>query len=128
MGFSRKVIGDLKPTKQFLKSMSNENYLSILNTYGAKGVVALESATPVDSGITAGSWGYTVDTSVKGKASIQWYNSHITKTGTPIAILLQYGHGTGTGGYVQGKDFINPAIRPIFDDIAEEVWKVVQSS
>lgn len=127
MGFSLKVKGDLKPTKKFLNNMSNQDYFKILDYYGQKGVAALSSATPIDSGETAASWSYKLDTSGKN-VSIVWYNSNATKTGKSIAIMLQYGHGTGTGGYVKGKDYINPAIRPIFDDIAEAVWKVVRDS
>lgn len=127
MGFSLKTKGDLSRTKTFLNHMTKQDYLTILNYYGQRGVSALEAATPIDSGETARSWSYSIQKSA-GKATIVWTNNHLTKTGTPIAIMLQYGHGTGTGGYVRGKDYINPAIKPIFDDIAEEVWKVVQES
>lgn len=127
MGFSLKTKGDLRRTRSFLDHMSKKDYLTILNYYGQRGVSALEAATPIDSGETARSWSYSVEKSL-GKATIVWTNSHLTKTGTPIAIMLQYGHGTGTGGYIRGKDYINPAIKPIFDDIAEEVWRVVQES
>lgn len=84
----------------------------------------MSSATPKDSGETASSWNYKIETA-NGRTSISWYNTNLTKDGDPIAILLQYGHGTGTGGYVQGRDYINPAIQPIFDNIADQVWKVV---
>lgn len=95
----------------------------ILEKYGSKGVSALSSATPIDSGLTASSWTYVVE--VKGEsATIHWMNTNSNK-GVNIAVILQYGHGTGTGGYVQGRDYINPAMRPIFDQIAEEAWREV---
>ena len=97
--------------------------LADLNKYGAQGVAALASATPVDSGLTASSWYYEVEKG-KGVASITFYNSNVHR-GICIAIILQYGHGTGTGGYVQGRDYINPAIQPIFDQLAEDAWKEV---
>lgn len=87
------------------------------------GVNALSNATPVESALTASSWYYEVE-SRRGYHSIRWYNSNVNQ-GVPIAIILQYGHGTGTGGYVRGRDYINPAIRPVFDQIANEVWKEV---
>lgn len=91
--------------------------------YGRAGVAALASATPVDSGETAQSWYYEI-TNKKGSVSISFHNSNI-QNGVPIAIILQYGHGTGTGGWVAGRDYINPAIRPIFDQIANDAWKEV---
>ena len=97
--------------------------LGILDKYGREGVNALSSATPVESGVTAASWYYEIEHS-SGSAAIQFYNSNVNK-GVPIAIILQYGHGTGTGGWVQGRDYINPAIQPLFDKMAEEVWKEV---
>lgn len=98
-----------------------------LNQYAKQGVDALASVTPVESGATAASWSYEIQIR-GGSASIFWTNSHLDPAGTPIAVMLQYGHGTGTGGYVQGRDYINPAIRPIFDQIANAVWKEVTSS
>lgn len=95
----------------------------ILDKYGREGVAALTSATPVDSGTTAQSWYYEIKNQ-NGSATITFLNSHINK-GVPIAIILQYGHGTGTGGWVEGRDYINPAIRPIFDRIVEEAWREV---
>lgn len=97
-----------------------------LNKYGKEGVAALMSATPVDTGLTARSWYYEIE---KGKdtASITFYNSNIQK-GIPIAIILQYGHGTGGGGWVEGRDYINPAIQPIFDKLAKDAWKEVTNS
>ena len=94
-----------------------------LNQYGKEGVAALMSATPVDTGLTANSWYYEI-TQSNGRASIAFYNSNVQR-GIPIAIILQMGHGTGTGGWVEGRDYINPAIQPIFDKIAERAWKEV---
>ena len=106
--------------------MSKGDLFKVLDSYGREGVFALASATPVDSGLTSESWNYEIKRS-RGSYSIIWSNSHVVD-GTPVAIMLQYGHGTGTGGYVQGRDFINPAIRPVFDRIADKVWKAVTSA
>lgn len=114
--------------EQFLKSMSKRSYmLDILEYYGAKGVEALAANTPIDSGASADSWGYQVIND-PNKCQIVWTNSNTTAAGVPVVILLQYGHGTGTGGYVEGRDFINPALSGIFDDIADAVWEVVTNS
>ena len=121
ISFSHK--GDLSKTTRFLKRARSINISDILNKYGAEGVTALASATPVESGKTATSWGYEIEVS-KASSKITFINSHINK-GVPIAIILQYGHGTGTGGWVQGRDYINPAIQPIFDKIADEAWREV---
>jgi len=94
-----------------------------LNTYGQRGVAALRAATPVESGATAAGWSYGVERSSSG-VTIYWTNSNVNQ-GAKIALLIQYGHGTGTGGYVSGLDYINPALRPIFDQIAQDVWKKV---
>lgn len=111
---------------KFLTSMKSKKYLSILENYGAQGVAALSAATPVDSGKTANSWSYKVDIQ-SDHASIYFENSNIND-GVNIAVILQYGHGTGTGGYVAGRDYINPALQPVFDNIADAAWKEVQSS
>ena len=95
-----------------------------LHAYANLGVAALSTATPVDSGATAASWGYQIHRS-GDRVKIEWTNDNVTKTGIPIAVLIQYGHGTGTGGYVQGRDFINPAMRPVFDAIANGIWMEV---
>ena len=100
--------------------------LGNLDKYGREGVAALASATPIESGKTASSWYYEIKNS-NGSATISFYNSNVNK-GVPIAIILQYGHGTGTGGWVQGRDYINPAIQPVFDRIAEEAWREVTKS
>lgn len=115
--------GDLSKTTRFLERAKEAARLGVLDKYGREGVAALASATPADSGQTANSWFYEIEHSA-GSATIRFNNSHINK-GVPIAIILQYGHGTGTGGWVQGRDYINPAIRPVFDRIVQEVWKEV---
>lgn len=115
--------GDFSKLTRFLEKAKNAVHLGILDKYGREGVAALASATPLDSGKTASSWYYEVQHN-NGTASINFYNSNVNK-GVPIAIILQYGHGTGTGGWVQGRDYINPAIQPIFDKIANEAWREV---
>ena len=118
--------GSFKNTEAFLHKVSKIDILKILRSYGQKGVNALASATPVESGLAASSWGFEVS-GAGGKYTITWTNSDV-ENGFPVVIMLQYGYGTGTGGYVQGRDYINPAIRPIFDSIANEVWKAVTSA
>lgn len=118
--------GDFKKTETFLKKMSNYDMFKNLKKYGQMGVQALSSATPVDSGKTADSWDYQIEID-NGSATIYWTNSNINK-GVNIAVILQYGHGTRNGGYVVGRDYINPAIQPVFDKIADAVWKEVTSS
>ena len=120
------IDGDFKKTEALLARLGKDDIFSTLERYGEMGVSALSSATPVDSGATAASWSYEVKNS-KGSWSITWYNSNLVG-GVPVAILLQYGHGTGTGGYVQGRDYINPALRPVFDKIADNAWKAVTSA
>lgn len=115
--------GDFSKTANYLERIKESVKLSILDKYGNEGVAALSSATPSESGLTASSWGYEIKHE-KGADSIVFTNTNINK-GVPIAIILQYGHGTGTGGWVQGRDYINPAIQPIFDKLADEVWKEV---
>lgn len=115
--------GDFDRTFKFLRKMKELQIRSILEKYARQGVEALSSATPVDSGLTANSWSYTIESGFE-TATIHWTNSNINK-GVNIAVILQFGHGTGTGGYVEGRDYINPAMRPIFDRIAEEVWMEV---
>lgn len=125
MGVKFNVKGSFKNTEDFLKRMQKQTEFDSLELYAQQGVNALRSVTPRDTGNTASSWSYRI-TKSKGKVKIEWLNSNITSEGTPVVILLQYGHGTGTGGYVKGQDFINPAIKPIFDEIEENVWKEVQ--
>jgi hypothetical protein len=109
-----------------LKRMSKSNILSIMDSCGQIGVEALQAATPVDTGLAAGSWAYDVQAK-GGSYSISWTNTDI-ESDFPVAIMLQYGYSTGTGGYVQGRDYINPAMKPIFDEIADKVWKAVTSA
>ena len=115
--------GDFSKTKRYFERVKAAARLSILDKYGREGVAALASATPTETGKTASSWFYEISHD-KGSATIIFSNSNINK-GVPIAIILQYGHGTGTGGWVEGRDYINPAIQPIFDKIANEAWKEV---
>lgn len=115
--------GDFRRTQNFLNKLAKQDLNALLNRYGQIGVDALASATPTDTGETATSWVYEIERKRRGY-SIIWRNTNVND-GVPIAILIQYGHGTGTGGWVEGRDFINPAIRPIFDQIAEEVWRQV---
>ncbi|WNN94531.1 hypothetical protein SEA_LEWANDO_28 [Arthrobacter phage Lewando] len=118
--------GTFGKTDKFLKTMSRSDKFSQLESLAQQGVKALAAATPKDSGETASLWSVEV-THSRGRYTIHWKNSHVVN-GAPIAILLQYGHGTGTGGYVAGRDYINPAIKPIFDRIADRAWKVVTSA
>lgn len=115
--------GNLKKTTKFLERTLKGDYLKNLDKFGREGVAALALATPVDTGKTAKSWDYRIEKITDG-IKIVWTNSNVNK-GVNIAIILQYGHGTGNGGYVQGRDYINPAIRPIFDRIADDAWKEV---
>ena len=115
--------GDFSKVTRYLERVREAVHLGILDKYGKEGVAALMSATPVDSGETANSWYYEVRNQ-NGVATITFLNSHVNKV-VPIAIILQYGHGTGTGGWVEGRDYINPAIQPIFDRIVEAAWREV---
>lgn len=115
--------GDFSKLTHFLEKAKETVRIGDLDKYGREGVAALASATPIDSGLTASSWYYEI-TNKAGSATISFYNSNV-QNGVPIAVILQYGHGTGNGGWVQGRDYINPAIRPIFDRIANEAWREV---
>ena len=115
--------GDFSKTMQFLVKATKGVKLSDIDKYGREGVAALASATPVDTGETANSWYYEI-VHENGTITITFNNSHI-QNGVPIAVILQYGHGTGTGGWVEGRDYINPAIQPLFDKIAENAWREV---
>jgi len=115
--------GDFSKLTSYLERIKHVFKASDLDKYGKRGVELLSEATPVDSGLTASSWDYSVDISSNG-ASISFFNTNINN-GAPIAILLQYGHGTRNGGWVAGRDYINPAIQPLFDEIADEAWKEV---
>lgn len=118
--------GSFDKTEKFLAYMKKGNFYGTLDAWARVGVEALQSATPIESGKTAASWGYTI-TQNGGVITITWTNSHVVD-GVPIAIILQYGHGTGTGGYIQGRDYINPALKPTFKKIADQVWKAVTSA
>lgn len=116
--------GDFKNLSSFLKKTKEKLNLGLLDKYGREGVAALQAATPKDTGKTSESWYYKIERK-NGSVSLTFHNSNQNK-GVPIAIILQYGHATGNGGYVEGVDYINPALRPIFDKIAEEAWKEVK--
>lgn len=115
--------GDFSKLTRFLERAKEAVRLGDLDKYGREGVAALASATPVDSGLTASSWYYTIEHK-NGSSSINFHNSNI-QNGVPIAVILQYGHGTRNGGWVEGRDYINPAIQPIFDRIANDAWREV---
>lgn len=115
--------GDFSKLTSFMERAKETVNVGILDKYGKAGVAALASATPSDTGLTASSWYYKIENK-HGVASVGFYNSNV-QNGVPIAIIIQYGHGTGTGGYVQGRDYINPALKPIFDELAEKAWKEV---
>ena len=115
--------GDFSKLTRYFERVKEVVRLGDLDKYGRAGVAALASATPVDSGLTASSWYYKIENK-GGSVTISFHNSNI-QNGVPIAIILQYGHGTGTGGWVEGRDYINPAIQPIFDEIANNAWREV---
>ena len=115
--------GDFSKLNRYLERVKEAAKIGVLDKYGQAGVSALSSATPVESGKTASSWYYEIKRQ-NGSVALEFYNSNVNK-GVPIAVILQFGHGTGTGGWVQGRDYINPAIQPIFDKIAEDAWKEV---
>lgn len=124
MGISFKQKGSFKTTEKFLKRMREQRFFNKLQKYGQDGVEALRLATPKDTGKTAASWSYEV-TYDNGSVSIHWTNSNLAEPGMPVAILIQYGHATKNGAYVQGIDYINPALQPVFKKIADSVWKEV---
>lgn len=115
--------GNFSKFTRFLEKAKEAVHIGDLDKYGKEGVTALSSATPVDTGLTANSWYYKI-TNKNGSITISFHNSNI-QNGVPIAVILQYGHATRNGGWVQGRDYINPAIQPIFDKIAEEAWREV---
>lgn len=118
--------GSFKNAESFIKHASKVDILGVLNSYAQEGVTALANATPIESGLASSSWDYEV-AQRKGAYSITWINTDV-ENGFSVAIMLQYGYATGTGGYVQGEDYINPAMRPIFDKIADKVWKAVTTA
>jgi hypothetical protein len=115
--------GSFANTQRFLRRLTSAQIFSILDKYGPAGVTALSQATPTETGLTSYSWTYEIKQS-KGSHEIVWKNTHVVN-GANIALLLQYGHGTGTGGYVEGRDYVNPAMKPIFDQILAEIRRVV---
>lgn len=117
--------GDFNAVEQFFNKLFNKDYLNILAKYGEKGVEALQELTPKDTGLTAASWYFVIEHTSKTSA-IEFRNSNIQE-GTNIALIIQYGHATGRGTYVQGRDYINPALAPVFDELAEEMWKEVKN-
>lgn len=125
MGVTFTQTGDWNKSEAYLKKLGSGDMYNGLDSLAQRGVNALRNATPVRSGQAAASWGYKIKKDRSG-VTIAWTNSD-NINGVPIVVLLQYGHGTGTGGYVQGEDFINPAIKPIFDEISKAVWKAVTS-
>lgn len=126
MAISVKVRGDFRKTDRFFNNIQKKKYLSGLEKYAKQGVDALKSATPVDTGLTADSWYYTINQSDYG-VRITWSNSNRVD-GVLIAIILEYGHATRNGGYVAGRNYITPAIKPTFDAIKENVWKEIKNS
>lgn len=123
---SFRLKGDFSKTSRFLEKVKNAVRRGDLDKYGQQGVAALASATPVDTGKTAQSWEYRIS-NTRDSVTITFHNTNI-QNGVPIAIVIQYGHGTGNGGWVEGRDYINPAIQPIFDKILNDVWKEVTNS
>lgn len=126
MGITVKTTSSSKRTLTWLQKMQKLNFAGMFDKFGQMGVAALSAATPVESGETANSWYYEIEIT-RGLVTITWKNRHV-EDGAPIALLLQYGHGTGTGGYVPGRDYINPAIKPIFDQISAELTRVVSTA
>ena len=115
--------GDFSKLTRYLESLKETVRLRDLNKYGREGVAALASATPVDSGLTANSWYYKIEDK-NGRVTLSFHNSNI-QNGVPIAVIIQYGHGTNNGGWVEGRDYINPAIQPVFDRIVNDIWREV---
>lgn len=116
--------GDYRATKRWMDKMEAGSVADVLRSCGEKGIEALSAATPVRTGKTAASWGFEAKTSPKG-VTLTWTNSNVVN-GVPVAIILQYGHGTGTGGYVHGRDYINPAMRPVFDEIESRISRMLR--
>ena len=121
-----KHTGSFKKVEKFLKTMNKRDYMATLRKYGEQGVASLEEATPKDSGVTAGSWSYEIQKEKDGYV-IYWRNSSRNK-GVNIALLLQYGHATGWGAYVKGIDYINPALKQVFKDMADALWEEVEQA
>lgn len=124
MGISIKQKGSFSKIETFLTRMRHPFYYSKLHKYGKMGVEALAAATPRDTGLTAESWSYEI-VNEGSRIKIIWTNSNLSEPGMPVAVLIQYGHATRNGGYVEGIDYINPALKPIFDELADSLWKEV---
>ena len=122
-GFLLTSKGDFSKTEKFLNSLRRQDYINVLDKYAQEGVRLLSGATPQDTGKTASSWGYEIEK--KGDQTAIWFTNSNVNNGCNIAIILQYGHGTGTGGYVAGKDYINPVLQPLFDKMANAAWEEV---
>lgn len=126
MPFSFSSQGDWSKTEQFLRRMQKFEVNAVIAAAAQRGVAALSAATPKDTGLAAISWSYVIK-KTRTSVEIGWKNSDV-EGGFPVALMIQYGHGTGTGGYISGRDYINPTMRPVFDEIAETVWKAVTSA
>lgn len=120
---SFKQKGDFSKLTRYFERLKEKIHIGYLDKYGKRGVAALSAATPIDSGETASSWYYKI-TNTNNRVSITFHNSNI-QNGVPIAIILQYGHATRAGGWVEGRDYINPSVQPVFDEIAKDAWKEV---
>lgn len=116
--------GNFNKTRNVIKNIQNKKYLNILDRIGRLGVDALSRATPVDTGKTSDSWGYSIEQG-RDSVSVVWTNSNVVNGWANVAILIQYGHATRNGGYVQGRDYINPAMKPLFDQLAKEAWEAI---
>lgn len=119
--------GDFQKSFKFLKAMREKMFLRSLNKYGQMGVDALAAATPKRTGLTANSWHYEI-VNYSDNVTLRWYNTNVNKDWYNVALMIQYGHGTGTGGWVEGIDYINPALKPVFDKIAKSIWIEIQNS
>ncbi len=119
--------GDFQKSFKFLKAMREKMFLRSLNKYGQMGVDALAAATPKRTGLTANSWYYEI-VNYSDNVTLRWYNTNVNKDWYNVALMIQYGHGTGTGGWVEGIDYINPALKPVFDKIAKSIWVEIQNS
>lgn len=119
--------GDFKKTFKFLKAMQEKKFLSNLNKYGERGVQLLSENTPRDTGLTASSWYYKIEDDGE-TLTITWYNSNVKKDYFNVALMLQYGHATKNGGWIEGIDYINPALKPLFDEMEKDIWEEVKSS
>lgn len=119
--------GDFKKTFRFLKAMKEKKFLSNLDKYGERGVQLLSENTPRDTGLTASSWYYKIEDD-GNTLKLTWYNSNVKKDYFNVALMLQYGHATKNGGWVEGIDYINPALKPLFDEMEKDIWEEVKSS